>query len=116
MQEQVSFKFRALQLPLPCGQPAGNGNWRRKSCRHKIIVGGPQHRWIASPDREEIKRHTDDEQRDREMNNYRVLCVFRQESSFEIKRVHAALVKRYVNSPAVSFALTALVCLLSQIQ
>src|SRR5437868_7392942 len=43
----------------------------------RFIVCGLQHRWIASPDREEIKRHTDDEQRDRKMNDYRVLCVFR---------------------------------------
>jgi len=35
---------------------------------------------VASPNREEIKRHTDDEQRDWEMNDYRVLRVFRKES------------------------------------
>src|SRR5438874_5318789 len=93
MQEQVSFKFRALQLPLPCCQPAGNGNWRRECCPHKIIVCGLQHRWIASPDREQIKHHADDEERDRKMNDYRMLCVFCQESSFEIKRVHAVLSK-----------------------
>src|SRR5438105_4716096 len=93
MQEQVSFKFRTLQLPLPCGQPAGNGNWRRECCRHEVIVCGLQHCWIASPQREEIKCNADDEQRDREMNDYRVLCVFRQESSFEIKRIHAVLSK-----------------------
>src|SRR5437868_10417219 len=93
MQEQVSSKLRTFQLPLPCGQPAGNGNWRRECCRHKIIVCGLQHRWIASPDREKIKRYTDDEQRDREMNDYRVLCVSRQKSGFKVKRIHAVLSK-----------------------
>ena len=34
----------------------------------------PRQRWIPSPDREEIKPHTDDEQRDRKMNDYRVLA------------------------------------------
>src|SRR5205823_3674396 len=98
MEEKVSLKLRTFQLPLPCGQPAGNGNWRGDCCCQQIRVCGLQHRWIACPDREEIKRHTDDEQRDREMNDYRVLCVFRQESSFEIKRVHAVLSKAMCGS------------------
>src|SRR5438105_10416932 len=40
MQKQVSFKFRTFQLPLPCGQPARNGYWRRERRRHKIIIRG----------------------------------------------------------------------------
>src|SRR5437868_9628889 len=110
MQEQVSFKLRTFQLPLPCGQPAGNGNWRRECCRHNIIICGLQHRWITSPNREQIKHHTNYEESDRKMNYYRMLCVFRQESGFKVKRIHAVLSKRCVDSPAVSFALIALVC------
>jgi hypothetical protein len=35
-----------------------------------------------SLDPEQIKRHTDDEQGDRKMNDYRVLRVFRKQGSF----------------------------------
>jgi len=51
----------------------------------------PCHRWIPSPDREEIKRHTDDEQRDRKMDDYRVLRVFCKQGSFQVKWVHVVL-------------------------
>src|SRR5207249_7682436 len=88
MKEQVSFKFRTFQLPLPCGQSAGNGYRRSERRRHKIIVCGLRHRWIPSPDREEIKRHTANEQRDRKMNDHRVLRVFCQQGCFEVKWVH----------------------------
>ena len=66
MKEQVSFKFRTFQLPLPCGQPASNGHGRSERGRDKIIVRSLRHRWIPSPYPEQIKRHTDDEQGDRE--------------------------------------------------
>src|SRR6266516_5486615 len=88
MQEQVSFKSRTFQLPLPCGQPTGNGHWRRECRRHKIIVCGLRHRWIPSTDREEIKRHANNEERDRKMNDYRMLRVFGEQGCFEVKRVH----------------------------
>src|SRR5437773_1546197 len=93
MEEQVSFKFRTFQLPLPCDQPAGNGYWRSECSRHKIIVRGLRHRWIPSPDRKEIKCHTNDEQGDRKMNDYRVLRVFCQQGCFYVKRVHVVLSK-----------------------
>src|SRR6266446_3140833 len=88
MQEQISFKFRAFQLPLPCRQPGGNGHWCRQRGRHKIIVCSLYHCWIPSPDPEQIKRHTDDEQGDRKMNDYRVLRVFCKQGRFEVKRMH----------------------------
>ena len=90
MQAQVSFKSRTFQLPLPRDQPARNGHRRGERSCEKIIVCGLRHRWIPSPDREEIKRHADNEQGDRKMNDYRVLRVFCQQGCFEVKRVHVA--------------------------
>jgi len=66
MQAQVSFKSRTFQLPLPRDQPARNGHRRGEHSCEKIIVCGLRHRWIPSPYPEQIKRHTDDEQGDRE--------------------------------------------------
>jgi hypothetical protein len=82
VQKQVSFKFRSFQLPLPCGQAACNSHRGRQRRTDKIIECGLRQRWIPFADREEIKCHTDDEERYRKVNDYRVLRVFRKQSGF----------------------------------
>src|SRR4029450_1457891 len=88
MQEQVSFKARTFQLPLPCCQTARNRHRRRKRGCDKIIVCGPGHRWIPSPDRQKVKRHADDKERNRKMNDDWVLRVSCEQSSLYVKHVH----------------------------
>lgn len=88
MQEEVSFKLRSFQLPLPSRQSTRNRQRRRQCRRHKVIVCGLRHRWIPFPHREEIKHHANNEQRNRKMNDYWVLRVFRKQGSLEVKWVN----------------------------
>ena len=80
--EGIAWYFRAFELPLPGGQSCRDSHRCCQRSREKIVVCCLRQRGIASPNREEIKRYTDDEQRDREMNDHRMLCVFREQRGF----------------------------------
>ena len=58
------------------------------SRRKQIIVCNRRQDGVSPPDREEIKRETRDEQRNREVNDHRMLGMLREESGSKIKWVH----------------------------
>src|SRR4029077_9374435 len=88
MQEKITLESRAFQLQLPGSQPDCDVHRRHDRRREQILVcnGRQWGRW--SPDREEIKRETRDEQCNRKMNDHRMLGVLRKESGFKVKWVH----------------------------
>src|SRR4030095_13012170 len=83
----ASAKIRC-RSKFPLRRAPSNCHWRRKRGCDKIIVCGPGHRWIPSPDRQEIKRHADDKERNRKMNDDWVLRVSCERSSLYVKHVH----------------------------
>ena len=88
MQEKIALESRAFELPLPGSQATCDGQLGHQRRRKQIIVCNRRQDGVSPPDREEIKRETRDEQRNREVNDHRMLGMLREESGSKIKWVH----------------------------
>src|SRR5436305_5500344 len=89
MDSQVPFQRSTLELPLP-GQDTGrDGKRDTDRRREKIEVGDRSKNRLFPPERQDFKHCTHNKQRDRKMNEHRVLRMRGKQRSFEIERIYS---------------------------
>jgi hypothetical protein len=87
MHQENAFQFLPLELPLPRENSGDYHGYGGDRCDEQVVVGCRSQQALLLPLRKEIKEGADDKQRDREVNQYDVLRMLRQEYCFYVERM-----------------------------
>src|SRR5213079_1153224 len=87
MQPQIAFQCRALKLPLPRAETGRNGKRNGYRGRSESEIANCSQGGFLAPDREDVEHRACNKERDRKMNDNRMLGVAREERGLHIERV-----------------------------
>ena len=86
MEAQISFQCRAFELPSPCSETGRDCEWQAQRRAKEIEIGYRCEDRLFTPDRQDLEDGACYKQRDRKMNEDRMLRVWRQNCRLEIER------------------------------
>lgn len=80
VKEQIPFQPGALELKAPRKDPACNHGNRRERCQEQVVVGGCAYGGLLFPLRDGVEQYSNNEKRNRKMDQDHVLSVFGKQS------------------------------------
>jgi len=97
VQPQVAFQCRAFELPLPRSQASGDCEWDGQRGAEEIVIGDRRKSRLLAPDCQYFEDSAGDKERNREMNDDRMLGVSGQERGLDVEGIRGRSKEQFHN-------------------